>query len=84
MVDMAASSNLEDNLDNPFGPWLYSVSTLHCMTVSLASGASGSALSGASRPPAECSTRRLRRGHGAPRARPGQQHHLRHPAAADR
>jgi SAM-dependent methyltransferase len=41
MVDMAASSNLEDNLDNPFGPWLYSVSTLHCMTVSLASGGVG-------------------------------------------
>jgi SAM-dependent methyltransferase len=41
MVDMAASSNLEDNLENPFGPWLYSVSTLHCMTVSLASGGVG-------------------------------------------
>jgi SAM-dependent methyltransferase len=41
MVDMAASSNLEDNLDNPFGAWLYSVSTLHCMTVSLASGGVG-------------------------------------------
>jgi SAM-dependent methyltransferase len=41
MVDMAASSNLEENLDNPFGPWLYSVSTLHCMTVSLASGGVG-------------------------------------------
>lgn len=41
MVDMAASSNLEDNLSNPYAPWLYSVSTLHCMTVSLASGGAG-------------------------------------------
>jgi SAM-dependent methyltransferase len=41
MVDMAASSNLEDNLDNPSAPWIYSVSTLHCTTVSLASGGAG-------------------------------------------
>jgi SAM-dependent methyltransferase len=36
MVDVAASSNLEENLEHPLGPMLYSVSTLHCMTVSLA------------------------------------------------
>ena len=41
MVDIAASSNLEDNLQNPMGPMLYSVSTLHCMTVSLALGGDG-------------------------------------------
>jgi SAM-dependent methyltransferase len=35
MVDIRASSNLEDNLDNPFGTFLYGVSTMHCMTVSL-------------------------------------------------
>lgn len=35
MVDIQASSNLEDNLEHPFGTFLYSVSTLHCMTVSL-------------------------------------------------
>ncbi|MBI2912441.1 MAG: class I SAM-dependent methyltransferase [Chloroflexi bacterium] len=36
MVDIAASSNLHENLDHPLAPMLYSVSTLHCMTVSLA------------------------------------------------
>jgi SAM-dependent methyltransferase len=35
MVDIEASSNLEENLDNPFATFLYSVSTMHCMTVSL-------------------------------------------------
>ncbi|HSP55140.1 MAG TPA: methyltransferase domain-containing protein [Dehalococcoidia bacterium] len=40
-VDVAASSNLEDNLEHPLGPMLYSVSTLHCMTVSLALGGTG-------------------------------------------
>ncbi len=40
-VDVAASSNLEDNLEHPLGPMLYSVSTLHCMTVSLALGGAG-------------------------------------------
>ncbi len=32
---------LEDNLDNPMAPFTYSVSTLHCMTVSLAHGGAG-------------------------------------------
>lgn len=32
---------LEDNIGNPFAPILYSVSTLHCMTVSLAHGGAG-------------------------------------------
>jgi SAM-dependent methyltransferase len=35
-VDARASSTLADNLDHPFAPFLYSVSCLHCMTVSLA------------------------------------------------
>ncbi|MBF6438376.1 class I SAM-dependent methyltransferase [Nocardia cyriacigeorgica] len=35
MVDIQASSHLEDNADLPFGPFLYTVSTMHCMTVSL-------------------------------------------------
>jgi SAM-dependent methyltransferase len=35
-VDVGASSNLEDNLEHPFGPMLYTISTMHCMTVSLA------------------------------------------------
>jgi len=41
MVEPAASSNLEDNIANPLAPWMYGVSTLHCMTVSLAHGGAG-------------------------------------------
>ncbi len=41
MVEPAASSNLEDNTANPLAPWIYGVSTLHCMTVSLAHGGAG-------------------------------------------
>lgn len=41
MVEPAASSNLEDNVQNPFAPWLYGISTLHCLTVSLAHGGAG-------------------------------------------
>ena len=41
MMDIRAASRLEDNLGNPFAPWLYAVSTLHCMTVSLAQGGAG-------------------------------------------
>jgi len=36
MVDDRASSYLHENLDHPLGPYLYAVSTMHCMTVSLA------------------------------------------------
>jgi SAM-dependent methyltransferase len=41
MMDIKASSNLEDNTDNPFAPLLYAISTLHCMTVSLAHDGAG-------------------------------------------
>jgi len=41
MVDINASSRLENNMDHPIGPFLYGVSTLHCMTVSLAGGGAG-------------------------------------------
>lgn len=41
MVDIAASSNLEDNVDHPFATFLYGVSTMHCMTVSLSLGGDG-------------------------------------------
>ncbi|HYN19090.1 MAG TPA: transcriptional regulator, partial [Actinomycetes bacterium] len=41
MVEPRASSHLEGNLANPLAPWLYSVSTLHCLTVSLAGGGAG-------------------------------------------
>jgi 2-polyprenyl-3-methyl-5-hydroxy-6-metoxy-1,4-benzoquinol methylase len=36
MVDIKASSNVHENLDHPMGPFLYTISTMHCMTVSLA------------------------------------------------
>jgi ubiquinone/menaquinone biosynthesis C-methylase UbiE len=36
MVDIKASSKLEENMDLPLAPMLYTVSTMHCMTVSLA------------------------------------------------
>src|SRR6266704_2171831 len=41
LVDVAASSNLHENLRHPLGPFLYSISTMHCMTVSLAYGGEG-------------------------------------------
>jgi SAM-dependent methyltransferase len=41
MMDIKAASALEDNLGNPMAPWLYAVSTLHCMTVSLGQGGAG-------------------------------------------
>ena len=41
MVDIAASSHLERNLDNPLAPFLFTASTMHCMTVSLAQGGEG-------------------------------------------
>jgi SAM-dependent methyltransferase len=41
MADIAASSRLEGNLDNPLAPFLFTVSTMHCMTVSLAQGGEG-------------------------------------------
>ncbi len=40
MVEVNVSSKLEDNI-NPMGRMMYSVSTLYCMTVSLAHGGAG-------------------------------------------
>jgi SAM-dependent methyltransferase len=36
MVDIKASSRVEDNIGVPFASYLYTVSTMHCMSVSLA------------------------------------------------
>jgi 2-polyprenyl-3-methyl-5-hydroxy-6-metoxy-1,4-benzoquinol methylase len=41
MQDIAGSSNLHNNMDHPLGPFLYTISTMHCMTVSLAQGGEG-------------------------------------------
>ena len=40
-VDIAGSSKLSENLDHPLGPFCYTVSCMHCMTVSLADGGMG-------------------------------------------
>lgn len=41
MLDIKASSNLEDNIGMSLAPSIYSVSVMHCMTVSLAHGGAG-------------------------------------------
>ncbi|WP_067716219.1 class I SAM-dependent methyltransferase [Nocardia yamanashiensis] len=41
MVDIQASSELAENMDHPLGAGLYAISTMHCMTVSLALGGDG-------------------------------------------
>lgn len=41
MFDVKAASALEENLGNRIAPYIYAVSTLHCMTVSLAEGGAG-------------------------------------------
>ena len=41
MQDIAGSSHLHNNMDHPLGPFLYTVSTMHCTTVSLAQGGEG-------------------------------------------
>jgi 2-polyprenyl-3-methyl-5-hydroxy-6-metoxy-1,4-benzoquinol methylase len=41
MQDIAGSSHLHKNLDHPIAPFLYTISCMHCMTVSLALGGEG-------------------------------------------
>jgi SAM-dependent methyltransferase len=41
MNEPRLSSDLADNLDNPMAPFVYAVSTLHCLTASLADGGAG-------------------------------------------
>jgi len=41
MVDIAASSRLADNADHPMGPFLYTVSLMHCMPVGLVNNGAG-------------------------------------------
>lgn len=41
MQDIRASSEVSGNLDHPVAPFLYTVSCMHCMTVSLAAGGMG-------------------------------------------
>jgi ubiquinone/menaquinone biosynthesis C-methylase UbiE len=41
MQDIAGSSHVPNNLNHPLGTFLYTVSCMHCMTVSLAQGGEG-------------------------------------------
>lgn len=41
MQDIRASSHVNKNLDHPLGAYLYTISCLHCMTVSLAQNGEG-------------------------------------------
>jgi 2-polyprenyl-3-methyl-5-hydroxy-6-metoxy-1,4-benzoquinol methylase len=41
MQDIRASSRLERNVGHPLAPFFYTISTMHCMTVSLAGGGAG-------------------------------------------
>lgn len=41
MQDIAASSHVHHNVDHPLSPFLYTISTMHCMTVSLAHNGEG-------------------------------------------
>ena len=41
MQDIRASSHVHENMDHPLGPFTYTISCLHCMTVSLALNGEG-------------------------------------------
>ncbi len=41
MQDIHAATNVEGNMEQPSAPWLYTISCMHCMTVSLAYGGMG-------------------------------------------
>lgn len=41
MQDIRASSHVERNIGHPMGTFLYTISTMHCMSVSLAQGGAG-------------------------------------------
>jgi 2-polyprenyl-3-methyl-5-hydroxy-6-metoxy-1,4-benzoquinol methylase len=41
MQDIRGSSQVYNNIEHPLGPLLYTMSTMHCMTVSLAQGGEG-------------------------------------------
>ena len=41
MQDILGSSSLEKNINHPLGPFLYTISCMHCMSVSLAQNGAG-------------------------------------------
>ena len=80
MVDIATSSHLERDLDSPMAPFLYTVSTMHCMTVSLAQGGEGLGAGWGEGKHAGCSPRRDPVGRGLDRRGRSAQPLLRLPA----
>ena len=74
MQDIAGSSHVHKNMDHLIGTYLYTVSTMHCMTVSLPRAARDSGRCGARRRRRTCWRSRLcKRGGRATPARPLQQ-----------
>ncbi len=41
MQDISGTSHLDEDMTHPIGPFLYTISCMHCMTVSLAQGGEG-------------------------------------------
>ncbi|NDY71051.1 methyltransferase type 12 [Desulfobacter hydrogenophilus] len=41
MIDIKAATNIKDNTDHPMGPFLYTVSLMHCMPIGLNDNGSG-------------------------------------------
>lgn len=41
MQDICGSCHIHRNMEHPIAPWLYTISCMHCMTVSLAQGGDG-------------------------------------------
>ncbi len=41
MQDISGSSHVHKDIEHPIGPLLYTISCMHCMTVSLAQGGEG-------------------------------------------
>jgi hypothetical protein len=41
MQDIHGSSHVDNNVDHPLGALIYTISCMHCMTVSLAQGGAG-------------------------------------------
>jgi hypothetical protein len=41
MQDIPGSSHVHTDIEHPFGPFLYTISCMHCMSVSLAAGGPG-------------------------------------------
>jgi hypothetical protein len=41
MQDIHSTGHVHENMDHPLGPALYTVSCMHCMSVSLAQGGDG-------------------------------------------